>query len=167
MRRRSARGCLAGWPCGKVTPVSERSIKSGLYWRKSLWNGAATVPVVLTAEPATNANGGSRGTLTMRDADGRGFSVDADRVTATWSRFGTMTLTVDGTRYDVVGAGSRISKSFSPEQRAELEQAATVASDAGSWNWASAGLAVGSVGKVLNNTKPWKTILPGVGAKVV
>ena len=146
--------------------MPEQSIKSGLYWRKSRWNGAACVPVVLTAEPVPGSPGEGRGTLTMRDGDGQGFSADASQVAAKWSPFGTMTLTVDGTRYDVVGAGSGISKPFTPAQRAELEQAEVVASDAGSWNWASVGLAVGDVGKVLGNTKPWKAILAELGATV-
>jgi hypothetical protein len=124
------------------------------------------VPVVLTAEPTAGSPGGGRGTLTMRDGDGKGFSVDASRIAAKWSPFGTMTLTVDGTRYDIVGAGSGISKPFTPAQRAELEQAEVVASDAGSWSWASAGLALGDVGKVLGNTRPWRAILADLGATV-
>ena len=139
------------------------SISSGLYWRKSRWNGAACVPVVLTARRSPSGSGGS---LTMRDGSGEGFSVDGSAVTATFSFLGTMTLVVDGTRYDVVGAGSGISKPFTEAQRAELAEASAVASDAGSWSWASAGLAVLDVGKVLTNTKPWKAILPAIGATV-
>lgn len=138
------------------------SISSGLYWRKSRWNGAACVPVVLTA---TESSPGA-GTLTMRDGSGEGFSVDGASVSAKFSVFGTMTLTVAGTKYDVVGAGSGISKPFTEAQRAELAAASSVASDAGIWSWASAGLSVLDVGKVLNNTKPWKAILPGIGATV-
>lgn len=59
----------------------------------------------------------------MWDADGEGFLVDDSQVEARFPRLGTLTLTVNGTSYDIVGQGSGISKQFTRAQKTELAYA--------------------------------------------
>lgn len=94
--------------CGMNTEAEHTGI---VYWRRSLWNGARCEPLLVTLGP---------GALQARDrASTVVFQADPSTVTGRLTRLGTLLLTVDGRRYDLVGRGG----SMSPEPSAEQEQA--------------------------------------------
>ena len=118
----------------KITPT-----KSLLYWRKSLINGAKCVPAVLTLE--------ADGDLILVDNDSQVFSTQISSVKTKFSAWGTMTLTVDGKKYDFVGMPAPLSPAVSPQLSAEMnetEQAAAKRNQ--SMTTGGAGLTVGGVG---------------------
>jgi len=88
------------------------TLTTGIYWRKNLWNGAATVPVILKLE---------NGILSARSAKAEIFSVDIDLVSVRFSPFGTMLISVDGKQYDFTSVGASISPAFTPEMIQEVE----------------------------------------------
>lgn len=96
---------------GATPPIT--TLVTGMYWRKSLWNGAATVPVVLGFENAR---------LTLEDTTRTVFSVPITAVSARLTGWRTLIITVDGIRYDFVGTGSAISNTFSAEQHEKLRR---------------------------------------------
>lgn len=86
-------------------------IVTGLYWRKSLWNGFASVPVILRLDGDL---------LTLKTTKNTVFQVQISETRCRFSVFGTMIVTVNGEDYAFVTAGAAVSKSFSKEQLAEL-----------------------------------------------
>ena len=95
------------------TPSTDsiNSLVTGLYWRKNLWNGAATVPAILSFENEA---------VTMTDKKAQIFSVPLSSIQARITLLGTLILTVEGKQYAFVGTGSGISSQFSAEQQATL-----------------------------------------------
>jgi len=150
---------------------------TGMYWRKNLWNGAATIPVILGFEDEQ---------LVLKDGETIVFATPISTVKAKVTLWGTLVLVVDGKKYDFVGVGSGISRTFTAEQQAEINQqsmtlpttlakAGLVTGVAGSIgrNLAgnSAGSAVGSAGQIvggvavaagyligLNGIKKWQAL---------
>lgn len=157
------------------TPTTQ--LITGIYWRKNLWNGAATIPVILGFENEQ---------LVLKDGETVIFMVPISTIKAKVTLWGTLVLLVDGKKYDFVGVGSGISRNFTAEQQAEvsqqsmtlpttLAQAGLVTGLAGSVgrNLAanSAGSAVGSAGQIaggvavaagyligLNGIKKWQAL---------
>lgn len=147
-------------------------LKSGLYWRQSKWNARRCVPAIL----ATNGH-----TVRLSSADAVAFDAPCAQVSARFSKLQTLTLTVAGTQYDLVGKPANLSPAFSQAQRAELLDADRVVSAAG--DLAGTGLAplaaLGGLGAIagaagtlfdatsmVRNIAPWKQILPAVGVRV-
>lgn len=85
--------------------------KSGIYWRKSLWNGAKTVPSILTI------NGD---TLTLKSDQETAFEVPVNTVKVRFTKLGTLVIKTGGKKYDITGVGAAISRQFSAEQIEEL-----------------------------------------------
>lgn len=103
------------------TQPNNTPLVTGVYWRKNLWNGAATVPVILAHQD---------GVLEMRDESSTIFSHPLSSVRAKISLWGTLTITVGDEKYDFVGSGAALSRRFSPDQQAHIEsQNLTVATD--------------------------------------
>jgi|GEM_PF-1533068 len=101
-------------PVASPPLTASQNYASGLYWRKNLWNGTATVPVVMQLKD---------GLLTMIDRDGQSvFSLPVNTVSARITAFGTLILNCNGTRYAITGRGSAISKNFSSAQKAMLSK---------------------------------------------
>src|SRR6476661_821147 len=93
--------------------VPAMPMKSLLYWRKSMINGAKTVPVIVAMDGA--------GMFSMRDAAGVPvFSVPAPQAAVRFTSMGTMVVTADGRKYDIVGVGASLSPSPSPWQMADM-----------------------------------------------
>lgn len=88
--------------------------KSGLYWRKNLWNGAATVPAILSLE---------NGFVTLRTAVEHVFTEPVQNISAKFTMWGTMILTTPKGKYDITGSGASISPSFTQEMNQELGDA--------------------------------------------
>lgn len=157
---------------------------SGVYWRRSRWNGARCVPAVLSLRC---------GRLRLAAARDVAFDAPCAEVTARFSRLHTMVLTVGGTRFDVVGIGSSLSPSFTPAQREELralqaEAAGTavsptagalgaglIASGVGGGAGGALGAAadvtavVGAFsdwGRLKATIGPWREVLPAAGVAV-
>lgn len=99
---------------------SKSKLITGIFWRKNLWNGAATIPVILAFQ---------NDTLELQDATSTIFSVPISTVTANISIFGTLTVIVGDKKYDFVGSGAALSKSFTSAQQAQIEQQNLVVSD--------------------------------------
>lgn len=94
------------------TTSNDSAYKSLLYWRKSLWNSAACVPVILTLEGET---------LSMKKSDGTNvFSESLKNVSVRFTGWGTMVLTIGGKKYDFVGMPAATSPAISDVQKAEL-----------------------------------------------
>jgi len=95
-----------------ATPVeSINSLVTGLYWRKNLWNGAATVPAILSFQNEA---------VIMSDKKAEVFNAPLSDLQARITLLGTLILTVAGKQYHFVGTGSGISSQFSAEQQAVL-----------------------------------------------
>ena len=111
---------------------------TGIYWRKSLWNGAATIPVILGFE---------NDQLVLKDGETVVFAAPISTVKAKVTLWGTLVLFVDGKKYDFVGTGSGISRTFSAEQQAEInDQSMTLPT-----TLTKAGLVTGLAGSVGRN----------------
>lgn len=130
---------------------------TGMYWRKNLWNGAATVPVLLGFE---------NGTLTLEDAKTTVFAAPITTVSARLTAWKTLVITVDGTKYDFVGTGSSISSGFTAEQRAKLAAQSMSAPGLGQVGGAAAGAGV-VLGQVADAGLGAATQAAGAGASVV
>lgn len=95
-----------------IPPTDNTAYKSLLYWRKNLWNGAACVPVILMLED---------GVLTMKSADDTTvFNESLEKVAVNFTGWGTMVLTMQGKKYDIVGMPAADSPAISDLQKAEL-----------------------------------------------
>ncbi|MDQ0732344.1 hypothetical protein [Arthrobacter sp. B1I2] len=159
--------------------ASAKPMKSLLYWRKSMINGARTVPVIIGMDSA--------GKFSMQDAAGLTvFSLPAHQASFRFTSMGTMLITAQGRKYDIVGVGASLSPSPSAWQRAELEAAPgshtdhTDLSRAGSAGAAMSGAGgMGAVAGVagsaammfsyyqgLEAIKAWQEVLPETGAPV-
>lgn len=104
------------WNAPGTVPAVEPDVTlaSIVYWRRSIWNGRRCVPVLMTLDQSR---------LRARDRHGAEvFAAPVGQVRGRLTRLGTLLLTVDGRRYDVVGRGSDISPSPSPEQRRGLDE---------------------------------------------
>ena len=96
-----------------MTPSDDQlPLKSAFYLRRSLWNGRACVPAILSLND---------GRITLRTASELVLSAPREHVAGRVTRWGTLLLTHDGKQYDVVGSGSKISPDFTGEMLAELE----------------------------------------------
>lgn len=154
-------------------------MKSLLYWRKSMINGAKTVPVVVTMD--------SSGIFSMQDAAGvTVLSLPVQQASFRFTTMGTMVVTAQGRKYDVVGVGASLSPSPSPGQVAEMKGAPSSQKDptdlsrAGSAGTAMSGAGgLGGVAGVaggaammfayhqgLEAIKAWQEVLPETGAAV-
>ena len=157
--------------------ITSPTYASGLYWRKSKWNGTKCVPVILSLDG---------GRLRLAAAEEVAFDVPCADVVARFTRLGTLVVTVAGRSYDILGVGASLSPSFTKEQREELQarQAARAASAGVAPGLAAAGAGIGGeVGGVMDavaavgavfeitamreNIKPWRTLLPAAGVRVV
>lgn len=87
---------------------------SGLYWRKSLWNGFASVPVILRLDGNF---------LTLKTTNETEWQVFISDTKCRITPLGTMILTVNSKDYAFVTMGASVSKSFSKEQLAEISNA--------------------------------------------
>lgn len=117
------------------------TFQSGMYWRKNLWNGSATVPVVLSLKD---------GMLSMMDREGKMvFSVPTATVNATFTAFGTIMLTCDGVRYAIVGRGSALSAGFSTVQKSAMGRPNHITDME---RVGAAGMAAGAVGELVHST---------------
>jgi len=142
---------------------------TGIYWRKNLWNGAATIPVILGFE---------NDQLALKDGETVVFTAPISTVKAKVTLWGTLVVLVDGKKYDFVGAGSGISRTFTAEQQAEVNQqsmtlpttltkAGLVTGLAGSIGrnlaGSTAGSAVGSAGQIAGGAAMAAGYLIGLG----
>lgn len=82
-------------------------------WRKSLWNGFASVPIILRLDGDL---------LTLKTTKNTVWKVPILETKCRFTLLGTMIVTAVGKDYALVTAGSSVSKSFSKEQLAELAQ---------------------------------------------
>jgi len=98
-----------------AVPVATPFLKSGMYWRKSQFFGWLCPTGILTLED---------GRLRFVTAKETVFDSPVAAVAASFSGWGTLTLTVDGKSYDFVGSGGGMAGSFSAAQKAELAEAA-------------------------------------------
>ncbi|MDQ0147362.1 MULTISPECIES: hypothetical protein [Pseudarthrobacter] len=158
---------------------SASPMKSLLYWRKSMINGAKTVPAIVAMDSA--------GTFSMHDAAGVPvFSVPASQAAVRFTSMGTMVVTANGRKYDVTGVGASLSPSPSSWQLAEMAAGADGRTDpTGLSRAGSAGAAMsgaGGLGAVagaaggaammfayyqgLDAIKAWQEALPSAGATV-
>ena len=141
-----------------ITPIATTenttSLVTGLYWRKNLWNGAATVPVILTFQD---------GHVTMSDKKAEIFNVPINEIKGRITLLGTLILTIGDKHYDFVGTGSGISSQFSPEQQAVLlgsnQNGATNATKAGTIGAAGNGV----IGAVAGQAAGAATSVAGAG----
>ena len=156
--------------------IKVTSYASGLYWRKSKWNGAKTVPVILSLDA---------GRLRMASAKEVAFDAPCAEVAARFTKLGTMVLTVGGRTYDVLGIGASLSPNFTGQQLDELRERRAAAAE-GAVSPAAAGLtgvgAGGDVGAALDaavmvgavfdikrmreNIRPWRAVLPAAGVRI-
>ncbi|MFI1166899.1 hypothetical protein ACH4UM_25700 [Streptomyces sp. NPDC020801] len=128
-----------------------------VYWRRSRWNGARCEPVLVSLVPGA-LWAGDRALAVVFEADPR-------TVTGRLTRLGTLLLTVDGRRYDLVGRGS----SASPGPSAGQEQAlADFAQRRGPCVPAVAGGAVDQLfnGGAAGRMRAWHQLLRAAGAQV-
>lgn len=154
-------------------------MKSLLYWRKSMINGAKTVPVVVSMD--------SSGIFRMVDAAGVSvLSLPVQQASFRFTTMGTMVVEAQGRKYDILGVGASLSPSPSAAQVAEMQGAPsghkdpTDLSRAGSAGAAMSGAGgLGGVAGVagsaammfayyqgLEAIKAWQEVLPGTGAPV-
>jgi len=149
-----------------VHPVS---FAAGLYWRKSKVNGAKCVPAILAV---------GDGRLRLSSASELAFDVPCGEARAHFSFLATLTLTVAGTRFDLVGKGANLSPKFTPQQLAELQrlQAHAASADASGVTATALGPGAGSVTgligvafdaqRMVANIKPWRKVLPAAGVPI-
>jgi hypothetical protein len=99
-----------------ATPPAARAqpLKSGMYWRRSKLFGWLCPTGILTLE---------EGRLRFVTEKMTVFEAPASSVSASFSGWGTLTITVDGVSYDFVGSGGGMAGSFSAAQKSELAQA--------------------------------------------
>jgi len=161
------------------TPDPATPMKSLLYWRKSMINGARTVPVIVSMD--------SSGVFRMVDAAGVSvLSLPVQQASFRFTSMGTMVVTAQGRKYDLLGVGASLSPDPSPEQKAEMKAASDDYKDRTALNRAgSAGAAMspaGGLGGVagvagsalmmfsyyegLEIIKAWQAVLPETGAAV-
>jgi len=123
-----------------------------VYWRRSLWNGARCVPVVLSLLP---------GELRAQDREGTVvFQGDPRKVDGRLTRLGTLLINVEGKRYALVGRGSDLSPAPTAEQHAAVSGCRPPSDGSG-----------GAFDEILNGgamarMRAWHTWLGGAGARL-
>ncbi|MGW4435844.1 hypothetical protein ACWELO_08790 [Streptomyces sp. NPDC004596] len=123
-----------------------------VYWRRSLWNGARCVPVLLSLLP---------GALRAQDREGRVvFQEDPRGVEGRLSRLGTLLVDVGGKRYALVGRGALVSPGPSAGQQAAVSAFRPPSAAGG-----------GAVDLLLNGgaaarMRAWHTLLGEAGARL-
>jgi len=149
------------------------TLKSGLYWRKSKLFGHRCPPGILALD-------GDQ--LSFTTATGPLFSAAASDIEASFSGWGTLTIRVNGSSYDLVGSAGEMSTPFTPEQIAELRgsslQRDRALGDVGDGmplaggatvvlgELISAGVATGKYASSDQVLKQWPAVLAEAGAKV-
>ena len=142
-------------------------------------NGAKTVPVVVSLD--------SSGLFSMQDAAGAAvFSLPVQQASFRFTSMGTMVVTAESRKYDILGVGANLSPSPSPGQLAEMQATPGVHEDLTDLSRAgSAGAAMGGAGGLggvagvaggaammfayyqgLEGIKAWQEMLPETGAPV-
>jgi hypothetical protein len=106
---------------------------SGIYWRKSLWNGAKTVPSILTLR---------NGMVSLKSAKEIAFEAPIGSISAHMTPFKTLVIMANGKKFDINGAGAGISPQFNEEQKRELANQTAGAST----NQATGGLGTNALG---------------------
>lgn len=86
---------------------------SGLYWRRSAWNGAKTVPAILELH---------EGVLSAKTEYTAIFSLPIEQVSVRFTRWGTMIIAVENKKYAFTPVGSGTSREFSADMATELNQ---------------------------------------------
>lgn len=100
----------------KTPDLPTQHLVTGIYWRKNLWNGAATVPVVFSLK---------NDVLQAKTKKEVLFEVPVSDISTSFSMWGTMSIFIGDKKYDFTGVGSGISGAFSAEQQKEIESSAT------------------------------------------
>jgi hypothetical protein len=99
-----------------AAPAAEAlPLKSGMYWRRSKLFGWLCPTGILTLEA---------GRLRFVTEQETVFDAPVSSVSASFSGWGTLTITVDGSSYDFIGSGGGMAGSFSASQKTEIAQAA-------------------------------------------
>lgn len=130
-----------------------------------MWNARKCVPAILATDGSS---------LRLTSADEVAFHAPGPQIRASFGKLQTLTLTVDGVKYAIVGKPANLSPSFTQAQMAELAEATRLVSAAGtSHTWmAAASPLAGGVGAIFDmrqmakNIAPWKKILPAIGVQV-
>jgi hypothetical protein len=102
-------------PVAAAAPAAAPALKSGMYWRKSKLFGWLCPTGILTLES---------GRLRFVTEKETVFDSPASAVSASFSGWGTLTITVDGKSYDFIGSGGGMAGSFSAAQKSEIAAAA-------------------------------------------
>jgi hypothetical protein len=149
--------------------VAALPLKSGMYWRKSKLFGWLCPTGILTLE-------GNR--LRFVTEKEKVFDAPADSVAASFSGWGTLTITVDGTSYDFIGSGGGMAGSFSAAQKSEIAQA-TAKHTSGSFAAVNGARAIDVLGTLVGSSigagvyasgvdilKQWPAVLQAEGATV-
>lgn len=89
------------------------TLTTGIYYRKNLWNGSATVPVILKLD---------KGILSANTANNQIFSSLIENVSARFTVWGTMLIVVDDKQYDFTGVGAATSPSFTAAMLQEIDE---------------------------------------------
>ncbi|MEU1710234.1 hypothetical protein ABZ478_33550 [Streptomyces sp. NPDC005706] len=133
--------------------MSEHAGYAGIvYWRRSLWNGARCVPVVLSLVPDE---------LRAQDRDGQVvFRGDPRKADGRLTRLGTLVINVEGKRYALVGRGSDLSPAPTSGQHAAVSGFRPPSDVSG-----------GAFDQIMNGgamarMRAWHTWLGGAGARL-
>ncbi|MFE3636846.1 hypothetical protein [Streptomyces sp. NPDC059168] len=133
--------------------MSEHAGHAGIvYWRRSPWNGARCVPVVLSLLP---------GELRAQDRDGKVvLRGDPREVEGRLTRLGTLLLDVGGRRYALVGRAGARSPAPSAGQQAAVSAFQRPSAPSG-----------GALDHILNGgaaarMRAWHSRLGGAGARL-
>jgi hypothetical protein len=103
-----------------VPLTTDAPYKIGIYWVKSRWNGRQTLPVIISLQ---------NGFFSMKTDQETIFSVPCGSVSVNFTKNGGVHCLIDNKKYVFYGWGTAISKSFSKEQLAELNQPNNTAID--------------------------------------
>ncbi|MGW5369911.1 hypothetical protein ACWER6_01975 [Streptomyces sp. NPDC004009] len=123
-----------------------------VYWRRSPWNGARCVPVLLSLLP---------GVVRVQDRDGRVvLQEDPRKVGGRLTRLGTLLVDAGGRRYALVGRGAVVSPGPSAGQQAAVSGFRPPSAAGG-----------GAVDLLLNGgaaarMRAWRTLLGEAGARL-
>lgn len=154
-------------------PHSLIPTKSLMYWRKSLINGMACVPVILGIDEEKN--------FFLKSKDAIEFSIPATEVDVKFTSWGTMVVKASGKKYDIVPMGAAVSPDPTPEQLEEIKAAsgANASKDRLATELGAAGTAIGGAAGVagsaamqyayyqgLGSMKEWQEALSQAGATV-
>jgi hypothetical protein len=130
------------------------SFAAGLWWRQSKIIGAKCVPAILLV---------SAGRLRLSSADEVALDAATNEVTASFSRFGTLTLQSGGHKYDVVGRAASMSPKFTDAQLIELRQLQAELDGGAGTGWNAQAF---DINAQVANMAPWRSVLPAAGVRV-